>query len=85
MLDNKCEVCGQKEPIGVACTSMPLSVAYCEECIVRGADPEIVFECWYDDFGTRFEEMACPDEVTTFKDGRYMSYREWATERVKHD
>ncbi len=85
MLDQKCDVCGQGQAIGVASTSMPMSVAYCAECARRGADPEIVFVCWYDDFGTRFDEMARPDAVNTFKDGRYMSYREWAMAHAQQE
>ena len=75
MLDMTCDVCGINPAIGVAGTSMPMSVAYCAECAGRGADPEMVFLCWEDDIPP--DQHACPDHSVTFKDGRYMSYREW--------
>lgn len=78
MVDSKCDVCGVGEAIGVASTSMPMSVAYCCECAQRGADPEIVFICFYDDFGNDFAAFGAPDELLTFSGGRYMTYREWA-------
>ena len=76
----KCEVCGINPAIGVASTSMPYSCAYCVECAKRGADPEVVFVCMYDDVGTDFSKLVegYADAVITFKDGRYMTYREWA-------
>lgn len=81
----KCDVCGVNDAIGVASTHVPMSVAFCAECARRGADPESVFEFWYGDFGTRFDEMSAPDQFTTYKNGRYMTYREWATEKAPND
>jgi hypothetical protein len=77
----KCDVCQTNPAIGVASTSMPMSVAFCGECAGRGADPEIVFLCMFDDVGAEFANLAdgVADGMTTFKDGRYVSYREWAT------
>jgi hypothetical protein len=74
MTEDKCDVCHINKPIGVASTSIPLSVAYCEKCAIEGADPESVFEYFY--------EMAHgPDEIrpelVTFKDGKYIAYKEW--------
>jgi hypothetical protein len=82
-----CDVCKTNQAIGVASTSMPLSVAYCTECAARGADPEVVFHCWFDDVGTDFAKLreGVPDQATTFKDGRYVTYREWATELAKKE
>lgn len=80
MVDKKCDVCGVNPPIGVACTFIPYSCAYCEECARRDAQPELVFETWWDCFENHFDEMheGIPDKVVTVKDGRYMTYREWA-------
>ena len=63
---------------------MPYSCAYCRECACRGADPEIVFVCMFNDVGTDFAKLVdgYADEMMTFKDGRYMTYREWATARA---
>lgn len=83
MLDHKCEVCFVNEPIGVAGTVLPYSCAYCVECLRNDAQPLVVFETLYDDFGTRFDEMleGMADELVTFADGGYQSYREWATNK----
>ena len=79
MVDGLCDVCNVNPPIGVASTMIPYSCAYCRECAERNAQPDIVFACWFDDIGTDFEHMhPAALEVETFKDGRYVSYREWA-------
>ncbi len=83
MLDEKCDVCGVNPSIGVASTSMPYSCAYCKECAERGADPIIVFVCFYDDFGTNFDLMRDPDGLVTYMDGQYVSYRDWALKQEK--
>lgn len=82
MADHKCEVCLVSEPIGVACTVMPYSCAYCVECARRHAQPRIVFECFYEDFGTDFDQMD-PHNVAleTFLEGKYVDYRTWTTWR----
>lgn len=78
--DNLCDVCGINPMIGVASTSMPLSVAYCSECARLGADPEIVFICWAED-GPTPEQHVAPDDYITFKDGAYVTYRQWYERR----
>jgi predicted metal-binding protein len=83
MTNFKCDVCGRDGAFGVASTLIPYSCAYCRECAERGAQPELVFQVWYDDVGTDFEKMAIVDEVVTFRDGKYLSYREWAIWREK--
>jgi hypothetical protein len=80
MLDGKCDVCGIRPPIGVASTHIPLSVAYCVECATAGADPESVFEYWASE-NLSPDEMACPDDFCTWKDGKYVSYRHWWDQR----
>lgn len=34
-----CEVCNEREAVGVCSTSIPYSAAYCEECLQAGVDP----------------------------------------------
>jgi len=77
MADDLCDVCHKNKPIGVASTSMPLSVAYCIECANRDADPEIVFETMY--MGNEDQEVnpEVGDHYLTFKDGEYITYTEW--------
>lgn len=79
MADHKCEVCYVNEPIGVASTVMPYSCAYCVECARRFAQPKIVFECFYQDFGTDFDKIH-PEyhDLETYHDGKYVSYSVWA-------
>ena len=75
MTDMKCDICGVNLPIGVAITSIPLSVAMCLTCAEHGADPEIVFQYYVDDRGYRPDELS--DYLCTFKDGKYINYSEW--------
>lgn len=70
-----CETCKQPA-IGVACTSIPYSAAYCAECARRGSDPEWIFEFWAEEIGGP-DELSSPDYFNTFKDGKYITYREW--------
>lgn len=82
MADHKCEVCFVNEPIGVASTVMPYSCAYCAECARRFAQPPLVFECMYDDFGTDFDQMDPAYVVLeTFLDGKYVDYKTWTAWR----
>jgi hypothetical protein len=86
MIDKRCEVCGVNEPIGVACTVMPYSCAYCATCARRFAQPLVVFECFYDDVGTdlsKFEDDFY-GKLETFHDGRYVTYAEWSKWRAEH-
>ena len=78
--DNKtCDVCNLRPMIGVACTSVPLSVGYCLECAAAGADPEMVFLFWEDDIPP--DAHRAPDTCVTWKDGKFISYRDWYNER----
>jgi len=83
MVDGKCEICGGP-PIGVASTIMPYSCAYCVECCQRFAQPMIVFECFFDDFGADFKKMRDGlDQLETWdhKNAKYITYREYANQR----
>jgi hypothetical protein len=66
MGDDLCDVCRTNPPIGVA---------YCEQCARLGADPEIVFEFWEEDIPPK--DHRAPDHCVTFKDGKYVTYRQW--------
>lgn len=79
MLENKCDVCFKNSPIGVASTAIPLSVAYCEECARRNAQPIDVFFIWEDD--TPPKDHRAPDYYTAYVDGEYISYRKWYNAR----
>jgi hypothetical protein len=81
MADGRCEICNGRA-IGVACTIMPYSVAYCAECCRRFAQPAVVFETFYDDVGTDFERLADGiADLETFSGGKYITYRQWAQAR----
>lgn len=76
-----CDICRVNEAIGVACTSIPLSVAYCNECARRGADPEAVFDFFFEEVSSDPADMR--EDMVTFKDGKYISYREWCLARAR--
>jgi hypothetical protein len=80
MADGKCEVCKINPPIGVASTAIPLSVAYCAECARRNAQPEGVFEYWFDD-DIKPQDLRQPS-ILTFANGSYISYRKWYKARL---
>lgn len=78
-----CAVCAINEAIGVASTVMPYSCAYCVECARRFAQPMLVFEHFFEEYGTRFDELApWVPELEAFIDGRYVSYRDYANARA---
>jgi hypothetical protein len=84
MKDHLCEICRVNEPLGVACTIMPYSCAYCRECAKRFAQPRVVFEYFFEEFGTdlsRFEDPSYA-ELETFHDGKYVDYRTWVAWRA---
>lgn len=74
--DNLCDVCHINPMIGVAATSIPLSVAFCAECAQRHADPETVFLYW-EECGIAPAEHRAPDHCVTFVEGAYTTYRQW--------
>jgi hypothetical protein len=80
MIDMKCDVCNTRPAIGVASTAIPLSVAYCEECARRNAQPECVFVYWEDEIGEPKNHRA-PDHMFTYENGKYISYRKWYNAR----
>lgn len=75
-----CDVCHKNEAIGVASTSQPYSCAYCMDCARRGADPEWIFEFLLKDVG-HGDPSKVREGLTTYKDGKYISFHEWAAER----
>jgi len=78
-VDTLCDVCRKRPMIGVACTSVPMSVAFCKECAEAGADPEMVFVFWEADIPP--DMHAAPDDCCTWRDGEFVSYRRWYDER----
>lgn len=74
---NICDICHINEGIGVASIHGPCSVMFCRECAQRGADPEWLFEFWKNEEQMTPDDLAAPDHMVTFKDGKYMTYREW--------
>ena len=89
MVDMRCDVC-QRDPkvhpaVGVACTSIPYSCAYCRACATIAADPIIVFEVWYDTVGEP-DRHRSPDNSYTFLGDSYITYRDWYVIRSRnHD
>jgi hypothetical protein len=75
MADDKCEVCQINKPIGVGCTMIPYSCAYCVECLDKHAQPMLVFLTW-ESQGVEPRDHTTP-EVVTFDGGKYTTYTEW--------
>lgn len=73
----KCEVCGVKDAIGVASTSLPYSCAFCAECARQGADPEWIFRFLLDDTADG-DPSKIREGMTTYRDGEYLSFHDWA-------
>jgi len=72
-----CSVCKTRLAIGIVSTlNPPTSAAYCWLCAHVGADPESTFEHWEDDNITPGKHRN-PDYSRTFKNGKYVSYRDW--------
>lgn len=45
MSNFKCECCWREQPlVGVASTMMPMSIAWCEECLTNNAQPKWIIE-----------------------------------------
>ncbi len=70
-----CDVCNTSLAIGVASCHAPVSIAFCFDCASRGADPEWLFKFWKEDEGLSPGEVN--EYLVTFKDGKYLSYKEW--------
>jgi hypothetical protein len=81
----KCEICNINESIGTITNMMGRSCSACQNCIEKAVQPEVVFEEWYKIIGLNFEVMypGYADQVVVSKNGKYVSYKEWA--RLKHD
>lgn len=75
-----CDCCG-KEAIGVASSSVgAISFAWCKECINQGAEPELMLMYLAEDVchedGSGLHDYIY-NELKTFKDGEYITFREW--------
>ena len=86
MLDKKCDVCGRDGAVGVAATVLPYSCAYCVPCLEENAQPDIVFESMWNDFGIEFH-MINPSylELVTWKDDKYIDYETWALAKYEEE
>jgi hypothetical protein len=84
MLDNKCDVCGINPAIGVACTSVPFSCAFCSECARQGADPEWIFEYFLWEVANGDPAKLRPGLITfNRKAKRYEDMPTWAMGRIR--
>jgi hypothetical protein len=72
-----CKICNLKQST--------FNSSICDKCEERAARPETVFLDWYRTIGVNFDLMypGLADGIVTFKNGRYVTYREWA--RLKYD
>jgi hypothetical protein len=76
-----CDVCG-KSAVGVASSSLgAISYAYCNECLLRYAEPVTAFEITYE--VTSGDVADWVKELTTYVDGKYLTWDEWVGLRNK--
>lgn len=71
-----CGVCNINEAIGVASTSVPYSVAYCVTCAQNHADPESVFEFFWEEVNGDATQVH--KVLVTYYQGGYIDFQEWA-------
>ena len=76
-----CDTCQRTKAHGVYCSGLgPVSFAYCVECLVNHAEPEFMFEFVYENIGTEVaKHVECS---STFKDGKYLTWREWLAKKT---
>ena len=66
-----CDVCS-KSAVGVASSSLgAISYAYCDECLLRYAEPITAFEITYE--VTSGDVADWVKELTTYVDGKYLT------------
>jgi hypothetical protein len=76
----KCDVCGNPDPVGVACSTLgATSFSYCIWCLGKKAEPICMFESTFDDMGMSVADWV--KELTTYRDGEYITYVEYAESR----
>ena len=76
-----CDVCQTGEAISVNCSATgPMSFAFCAECHGRLAEPEWTFVYLWDGVADGDPERLASfvNQLSTFKDGRYWTWKEWA-------
>ena len=71
-----CEVCNLNQPMAVVSSALgAVSFSICSECLGKHAEPEYCFEvvAWTSGDLVRDDVR----EMTTFKNGAYITYPEW--------
>lgn len=76
-----CDVCS-KSAVGVASSYLgAISYAYCDECLLRYAEPVTAFEITYE--VTSGDVADWVKELTTYVNGKYLTWDEWLQLRNK--
>lgn len=83
-VEMRCDVCNTADNIaGVASSSIgAISFCFCKTCLSNNAEPEFCLEYLYSEVGN--EGLGLAEHVanyTTFKDGKYWTWDEWAAWR----
>lgn len=81
----KCECCNTNESIGVVASSLgPVSNGCCQECINRYAEPAYMLDYTINSCGgiDNIDEDIV-NYVTTFVDGGYVSFTDYAAKHYK--
>lgn len=73
-----CDICGSSAMVGVAASVIgPMSQAYCSECLANSAEPEWAFEYTYEITDNGAEVAPWVSQLSTWKDGKYLTWDEW--------
>jgi hypothetical protein len=77
MAGNICDVCRRSPVVGVASSPLgPVSFAYCEECLVRGAQPMYLASFLVEDAGGLQNCAEWLASLPVWKDGKYTLLKE---------
>ena len=74
-IESYCDVCGRDRPSRVAGSTLgPASLAYCDECVARSAEPlMMVATAIFTAGGPKGSNLSELREVSTFDEGQYHS------------
>lgn len=82
---SSCDVCGREPSVGIAsAASGPMSLAYCAECISRGACALFEFHYLFDFVSTDGEGLdPCIQTWIAWRDGEYIAWSDYVKERLQ--
>lgn len=76
----KCDCCQKEQASGAAASGyVPMSFAWCNECLTRHVEPEMVLQYLYYMVGDHGEGLVPAEQLPgTYKDNKYWTWQEYA-------